>query len=47
VAAKLQAGVLGSVKRCTNGWCRLTGEGYDGWVQQERLWGVYPDEKVD
>jgi SH3-like domain-containing protein len=47
VAAKLQAGVLGAVKRCSNGWCRLTGEGYDGWVQQERLWGVYPDEKVD
>jgi SH3-like domain-containing protein len=47
VAAKLQAGVLGTVKRCSNGWCRLTGEGYDGWVQQERLWGVYPDEKVD
>jgi SH3-like domain-containing protein len=47
VAAKLQAGVLGSVKRCSNGWCRLSGEGYDGWVQQERLWGVYPDEKVD
>lgn len=47
VTAKLQAGVLGTVKRCNNGWCRLAGDGYDGWVQQERLWGVYPDEKVD
>jgi SH3-like domain-containing protein len=47
VAAKLQPGVLGTIKRCSNGWCRLAGEGYDGWVQQERLWGVYPDEKVD
>jgi SH3-like domain-containing protein len=47
ITAKLQAGVLGTVKRCANSWCRLSGEGYDGWLQQERLWGVYPDEKVD
>jgi SH3-like domain-containing protein len=47
MTAKLQAGVMGTVKRCINGWCRLTGDGYDGWLQQERLWGVYPDEKVD
>ncbi|MBZ0146494.1 MAG: aspartyl-trna synthetase [Pseudorhodoplanes sp.] len=45
--AKLQAGVLGSVKRCNGSWCRITGEGFDGWVAQERLWGVYPNEKVD
>jgi SH3-like domain-containing protein len=47
IIAKLQAGVLGAVKRCANGWCRLVGDGYDGWLQQERLWGVYPGEKVD
>ena len=29
------------------GWCRVTGDGFDGWIQQERLWGVYPNEKVD
>ena len=23
------------------------GEGFDGWVEQERLWGVYPNEKVE
>jgi SH3-like domain-containing protein len=47
VAARLQAGVLGSVKRCTGSWCRVFGENFDGWVQQERLWGVYPNEKLD
>ena len=47
VAAKLQHGVLGSVKKCQNGWCRLVGEGFDGWIEQDRLWGVYPGEKVD
>ena len=47
VMARLQEGVLGNVKRCQNGWCRVTGEGFDGWVEQTRLWGVYPDEKVE
>jgi SH3-like domain-containing protein len=47
VTARLQSGVLGIVKQCTGTWCRLVGEGFDGWVEQSRLWGVYPDEKID
>jgi SH3-like domain-containing protein len=47
VVAQLQAGVIGSVKRCTGKWCLLTGAGFSGWIAQERLWGVYPDEEVN
>ncbi len=47
VAAKLQRGVLGKLKHCTGTWCRIIGEGFDGWVEQDRLWGVYPNEKVE
>jgi SH3-like domain-containing protein len=47
VAARLEPGVLGSVKRCNAGWCRINGQGFDGWIPQERLWGVYPNEKVE
>jgi SH3-like domain-containing protein len=47
VTAQLQPGVLGSVKSCNGLWCRLVGEGYDGWIEQNRLWGVYPDEKIE
>lgn len=47
VIARLQAGVLATVKRCTGNWCRLIGPGFDGWVVQEQLWGVYPNEKVE
>ena len=47
VTAKLQHGVLATVKRCKEGWCRLVGEGFDGWIEQPRLWGVYPNEKVE
>jgi SH3-like domain-containing protein len=45
--AMLEPGVLGTVKRCTGQWCRLTGAGFDGWVEQSRLWGVYPNEKIE
>lgn len=47
IIARLEAGVLSQVKRCSGTWCRVTGEGFDGWVPQERLWGVYPNEKVE
>ena len=47
VTARLQSGVLASVKTCTGAWCRIVGAGFDGWIAQERLWGVYPNEKVE
>jgi SH3-like domain-containing protein len=47
VTAKLQAGVVGAVRKCNGSWCRISGEGFDGWIEQERLWGVYPNEKID
>lgn len=47
VVAKLQAGVLASIKSCTGTWCRISGKGFDGWIHQERLWGAYPGEKVE
>lgn len=47
IVAKLQSGVLGNVRRCDGSWCRIFGSGFDGWIQQTNLWGVYPNEKVD
>jgi SH3-like domain-containing protein len=47
VTARLQAGVVAPVRKCTAGWCRVLGNGFDGWIQQQRLWGVYADEKVE
>ncbi|WP_205821032.1 SH3 domain-containing protein [Methylobacterium nonmethylotrophicum] len=53
VVAQLQAGVIGSVKACDGTWCRLIvalpqkrGD-VDGYMRQDRLWGVYPNEKVE
>ncbi len=47
IKAKLEPGVLGMVKRCNGGKCRFIGEHFDGFIAQERLWGVYPDERID
>jgi len=47
VVAQLEAGVQASVKRCSGKWCQISGSGFEGWISQERLWGVYPNEKVD
>ncbi|GEO99026.1 SH3 domain-containing protein [Methylobacterium haplocladii] len=51
--AKLEAGVIGSVKNCSGSWCRIvvalpqTRGDVDGYIRQERLWGVYPNESVE
>ena len=47
VSAYLQPGVTGDVGRCHNGWCRISGAGYKGWIPENQLWGVYPDEEID
>ncbi len=47
VTARLQSGVLGSLKSCDGTWCQFSGKGFEGYIRQERLWGAYPNEKVD
>src|SRR5215204_726851 len=50
--ARLQPGVIAHVKDCTGIWCRVVivldgGRDVDGYIRQEKLWGVYPDERVE
>jgi SH3-like domain-containing protein len=45
--AKLQANVITNVKTCDGAWCHVNGDGFDGYIQQSDLWGVYPNEKID
>ena len=47
VVAQLRPGVIGDVVRCDGKWCKLSVGNYTGYVQQDRLWGVYRDEKVE
>ena len=47
LAANLQPGVLGNVKRCDGNWCRIFGDGFDGFIAETSLWGVYPGEHIE
>jgi SH3-like domain-containing protein len=47
VEAQLQSGVLATVKSCSGTWCHISGSRFDGWIEQNRIWGAYPNEKVD
>ncbi len=44
--AQLQSGVLGNVVECDGEWCELTVDEYSGYVEQDKLWGVYRGEEV-
>ena len=44
---RVEAGVVGRISKCDGSWCRISGSRFDGWIAQERLWGVYPGETVD
>lgn len=45
--AKLQPRVLAAVHDCSRNWCRLKSDKFDGYIQEDKLWGVYPRESVD
>jgi SH3-like domain-containing protein len=47
LVAQLQGNVVSTVKRCSGGWCEISGQGFEGWIVQERLWGVYPNETIE
>ena len=50
--ARLQPGVIANVKECSGTWCRVVlvmdgSRDLDGYIRQEKLWGVYPNERVE
>ncbi|WP_082610021.1 SH3 domain-containing protein [Bosea sp. Root381] len=47
VVARLQPGVIANVASCSSSWCRISIGNTSGFLRQDRLWGVYPNEKVD
>ncbi|ODT69384.1 MAG: hypothetical protein ABS75_16870 [Pelagibacterium sp. SCN 63-23] len=53
IRARLAPGVRVTISACDGTWCNIAasqaGERstYSGWVRQEELWGVYPDEEFD
>jgi len=45
--ALVQTGVVGEVLKCAQSWCEFQVSGYSGWLKQEMVWGVYPNERID
>jgi SH3-like domain-containing protein len=47
LAATLQSGVIVNIRNCDGAWCLVDGDGFKGYMQQVKLWGVYPNESID
>jgi SH3-like domain-containing protein len=51
VRARLGPGFKVTIRSCDGDWCNVSAMGgrnsYNGFVRQEELWGVYPDEAFD
>ncbi|MEO3386626.1 SH3 domain-containing protein [Mesorhizobium sp. CAU 1741] len=44
IVAKLEPGVIGTIKTCNGQWCEMTFSGHSGWLSQTQIWGAYPGE---
>lgn len=45
--AYLEPRVVTDIDTCDGAWCHVRGDAYDGWIEKDRLWGVYPQEVVE
>jgi SH3-like domain-containing protein len=47
LVAQVSTGVVAEVGHCDGQWCELAAGGYEGFIEQTQLWGVYPGETVE
>ena len=47
VVAVAERGVLLEMKSCTEAWCRVSGDGVQGWIRRDAIWGLLEGEKLD
>jgi SH3-like domain-containing protein len=43
---RAEPGVVGTIKRCANGWCWFDVKGRGGYIEQSHVWGTDPGETV-
>lgn len=46
ILAVIEPGVLATVLACDRSWCHVSISDQRGYIEQNKLWGVYPDETV-
>jgi SH3-like domain-containing protein len=44
IVARLQPGVVGTIRGCNGQWCEMEFSGHRGWLSQTQIWGAYPGE---
>jgi SH3-like domain-containing protein len=44
--ALLEPGVVCDIRTCDGQWCQISVGDYRGFIEQDKLWGVYPNEAV-
>lgn len=44
---RAEAGVVGRLSKCIDGWCRFDANGKRGYVKIDAIWGIAPGETVD
>ncbi len=45
-AALVEAGVIANLQNCDSRWCYVTVDRFRGYVEQDKLWGIYPGEII-
>lgn len=45
--AYLEPRVVANLNQCDAEWCRVSVDGYTGWLRHDEVWGVYPNEVVE
>lgn len=43
---RAEPGVIGKIRKCSNGWCWFDVGGRRGWIQTDHIWGVNSGETV-
>ncbi len=47
ISARAEAGVVGRISKCNDGWCRIEIGNRRGYIRISDIWGVGPNEVVD
>lgn len=47
VVSRVGPSVLVDIMSCGGEWCEVETRGIRGWIRQEALWGVYPNETIE
>lgn len=45
--ARLEPMAQFAINECQPGWCKVSAQGYSGWLTRKDIWGIYENENFD